>query len=457
MSTVSNRTAFGWGQVLTNPAVLLLVLGWLGLVLGQIRDTSPYFYPYRWWFIALLAASLLTILSRVKFIRYTPEHRCLLVYLTIAAFSCAISLMPEYSFARWCTLLLMFGAVFIGAWSFIQWPQHFRLMVTLAVVSVCLGAISSSWYILEAGRLIPETRFTGAFGKATGTGSFAAAGIPLILWKLRYTQGWLKVFFAGVLGILLYMLIFSGGRAAIVGGLFALSVWLWKHATNWRPAMVAGMFSLVFLSTAGVLTLDMLPEYIVRRETLPTFTGRIPLWKVGLSLFGESPVIGHGYGMTRYVRVYEEFDDRPEGKIVPAPVDLLDLIPGFGSRRLGRTTLHSDHVERLVETGLVGYIPFALFWYFILRRMAAVLQLRPNPDSSLALALGLNVLYVFLDSFMHGALFALNAPGVLLAWVGIVVFIRASEFAIGACAFRPCISSTLSTVSIPARVGLAIR
>ena len=444
-------------QILRSPHAWLIVFSWLGLVLAGIRDTSPIFYPYRWWFIALLAISLLGILTRIKAVRYCAEHRCLLAYLAVAALSCAVSLMPEYSFARWCTLLLMFIAVFIGAWSFAQWRQHFRLLVNLAVASVCIGAIFSSWYILEAGQLIPQTRFTGAFGKATGAGSFAAASIPLILWRLRYSSGWTKVFFGSVFGILLYMLFFSGGRAAIVGGLFAVTIWTWKHAQGLRPAMAAGTFFLVFLTTAGVLTLDMPPEYIIRRETLPTFSGRIPLWKVGISLFLESPVIGHGYGMTRYIRKYSDYEEHLEGKIVPVPVRFLDLIPGFGTAPLGRATLHSDHVERLVETGLLGYVPFALLWYFILRRIAAVFWLPATPDSSLAMALGLNVSYVFLDSFMHGALFALNAPGVLLAWVAIVMFMRASELAVVGCGYRACTSSTLSTASIRGPVVLATR
>jgi hypothetical protein len=168
-------------------------------------------------------------------------------------------------------------------------------------------------------------------------------------------------------------------------------------------------------------------------------------------------VIGHGYGMTRYVRTYSDYEHDLEGKIVPVPVGFVDLIPGLGSARLGRSTLHSDHVERLVETGLLGYVPFALLWYFILRRIAAVFWLPATPDSSLAMALGLNVFYVFLDSFMHGALFALNAPGVLLAWVAIVMFMRASELAVVGCGYRACTSSTLSTASIRGPVVLATR
>ncbi|MGB9618186.1 MAG: O-antigen ligase family protein, partial [Desulfomonilaceae bacterium] len=293
-------------------------------------------------------------------------------------------------------------------------------------------------------------------GKATGTGSFAAAGLPLVLWKVRWSQGRSRVFFLFVLGVLLYLLIFSGGRAAIIGGLAAFIVWTWKHWRSGRLAIFLTVSAIMFLFVSGVLSLDMLPDYIVREESLPTFTGRIPRWKVGLQLFMESPILGHGYGMTRYVRMYEE-GERLTGVIVPGQVTLLDVIPGFGTARLGRMTLHSDHVERLMEMGILGYVPFALFWFFILRRIARVFWLPITYESSLTVALALNVAYVFLDSFMHGALFAINAPGVLIAWFGIATFMAATEKLQVYPRANLCVSSTSSTALTPAPAVLAIR
>jgi len=339
--------------------------------------------------------------------------------------------MPEYSFARLVSFALVFAAVFLGAWVWLQNWAHLRLLVWLLLASIVIGALLSGWYVLESTSLIPDSRFTGAFGKATGTGSFAAAALPLALWKLRYSRGKTKLLFSLVAGMLFYLLVFSGARAALVGGTAAAIVWFWKHRPSFRPALAAAAFLTAFLVVAGIIGLDMLPQYIVRPESLPTFTGRIPRWKAGLALFAESPVIGHGYGMTRYIRLYEE-NESLSGRLVPGRASLLDVIPGFGSVSLGRMTLHSDHVERLVEMGVMGYVPFALFWAFVLRRLVRVFWLRPGLETSLAMALGLNVSYVFLDSFMHGALFAINSGGVIFSWLTIVAFMRASDYVVSA-------------------------
>ncbi|WP_460185626.1 O-antigen ligase family protein [Thermopirellula anaerolimosa] len=370
--------------------------------------------------------SLLAMIFRVAWIPYHREHRWLLVFMCASVLSCFVSPMPEYSLARLLTFILMFITVFIGLWVWLQRPVNVHSFVFVLVATATIGALWCGIYILQLSSLVPETRFTGAFGKATGTGSFCAASLPIILWKARYAGGKQKMLFGLVLAILFYTLIFSGSRSAIIGGLFATMVWLWKHWPKFRPGLLFFPAIVAALFAAEILSLEMLPGYVVRTESLSTFTGRIPRWKAGLSLFEQSPAIGHGYGMTRYIRLFED-GDRLRGTIAPGQVTFLDLIPGVGKARLGRTTLHSDHVERLVEGGIVGYIPFASFWFVIISRFTQVLWRPVNVNNSLALALGLNVCYIFLDSFMHGALFAINSPGTILSWVAIVVFMAASE------------------------------
>ncbi len=417
---------YSYTRLLKDPVAISVAICLLGLFLAGISDIQWLFFPYRWWFLAGLVISLLAMVLRVTAIRYRQEHRWLFAFMFASTLSCLISPMPEYSFARVLTFILMFIAVFIGLWVWLQSPGNLQSVVLLLVATATIGALWSASDILQLSSLIPETRFTGAFGKATGTGSFCAAALPIVLWKTRYSRGKQKLFFVFVLVVLYYTLIFSGARAAIIGGLAATLVWLWKHWANFRPVMFAGIVLVAGLFFTNVLSLDMLPEFIVRKESLPTLTGRIPRWEVGMSLFWDSPLVGHGYGMTRYIRLWEE-DEKLRGVIVPGQMTFLDLIPGLGSARLGRMTLHSDHVERLVEGGVLGYIPFAMFWLMIMRRFIRVLWLPANVSTSLAVALGLNVCYLFLNSFMHGALFAINSPGTVLAWMTIVVFMAAAE------------------------------
>jgi len=418
-----------WLSALRDPAALAVLVGFLGLFLGGLRDIGGWFSPYRWWFVAAIAVGLLAVAARARWVPYRQEHHCLYALMAVSALSCVVSPMPEYSFARLATFVVMFFAVFIAGWAWLQNARNAALVVSLLVLSAVIGALASLYYLAQEGEFIPSQRVTGAFGKATGTGSFAAAALPLVLWKWQYARGKQRLLYGGVLAILGYLLVFSGARAAAVGGIGAATVWFWKHHRGLRVALAGGWALVVSLLLAGVLSFEMLPDYIVREETIPTFTGRIPRWRVGLALFLQSPAIGHGYGMTRYIRLYQE-GEHLRGQLVPAAFSLSDLLPG-SRQRLGRMTLHSDQVERLVETGVAGFVPFALFWYFVMRRVARLLLGPLSPSRSLAIALGLNVSYIFLDSFMHGALFAINAPGTTLSWLVIALFMATSDLAIG--------------------------
>ncbi|MGQ9564279.1 MAG: O-antigen ligase family protein [Thermogutta sp.] len=419
-----------WRWLARDPYTLLAVVSCLAFFLAGVRDLSGIFLPYRWWFLAVFAISMLASAANAFGQLWQPEHRCLLWLIAVGAVSCTISPMPEYSFTRLGTFIVMFLAVFVGAYNWLRRHHNIAIMVHVLLLIVIIGTLLSLHYQwTQFAVLIPQTRLTGAFQKATGTGSFAAAAIPLALWAATYRHGRQKVFYIFIVIGLLYILFFSGARAAIIGGLLATLLWLWKHQRAWRPILVVALFSTCFLATTGVITPDMLPEYIVRKESLPTFSGRIPRWKLGLKLFAESPILGHGYGMTRYIRVTgsDEESGSLEGQIVPGEFRFTDLLPGAGDVRLGRMTLHSDHVERLLETGILGYVPFAMFWFFIVRRMTRLFSLPADVGSSLAIAFGLNVGYIFLDSFMHGTLFAVNAPGTILAWFNICLFMCASQ------------------------------
>ena len=415
-----------WKRVLVDPAALVVMAAGLGLFLSGIRDIGPWFFPYRWWFIVAIALALLSAAARARWIPYRSEHYFLYATMAVAALSCVVSPMPEYSFARLATFILMFFAVFVSGWAWLQDARNLALVVWVLVAMGVIGALASLFYLGGEQGLIPDGRVSGAFGKATGTGSFAAASLPVVLWKWQYSRGKWRLFFGLILAVLAYLLVFSGARAALVGGIAATCVWLWKHHRVLRPALLSGAFLGAMLAAGGVLSLDMLPAYIVRKQSLSTFTGRIPRWQVGWDLFLQSPVIGHGYGMTRYIRLSED-GERLRGEVVPGQFSLMDLLPGSGRVRLGRMTLHSDQVERLVETGILGFVPFAGFWLCVLRRVARVFRSPPSYDRSLAMALGLYVCYIFLDSFMHGALFAINASGVTLQWLVIAVFMAASE------------------------------
>jgi O-antigen ligase len=400
----------------------------LGLFLADISDLNEYVHPYRWVFVGLLATASLGIVASARHIPQRAEHYSLYALMAVSAVSCIVSPMPDYSIQRLASFVLMFLGVFMGAWFWVQRPEKVYLVAHFLLLAVALGVGFSVWELLGEESWIPEGRIAGAFGKATGAGGFAAASLSLALWKRRYARGPWRWVWATILAVLLYLLVFSGARLAILAGLVVCVVWAWKHATSMRPIVLLGSLAVAGVGISGIVTLDMLPGYIVRKETIPTFTGRIPLWRAGLKMFAESPIIGHGYGMTRYATmIMNDPALRELASEEQQSRKAAFLRRAVEARRPVTMTLHSDQVERLAETGILGYAGFAAVWVFVLRRVYRVLRLRPSERNSLAMALGLNVLFAFFNSFFHGAMFAIGAAGTTVTWLGIVVFMAASE------------------------------
>jgi len=423
------RQASPLGTALRSGYGLIAAAALMGLFLGTLRsDIGSWFHPYRWYFLGVLVWGAVLILARSTRFRQTAEHRCLYVLMAVSAASCFVSPEPEYSFARLASFVLMFLGVFVGAWMWVRRPENVLFAVHVLLLMIVVAAAVSALYLAQEPLWGRGERATGAFGKATGAGSFTAAALPILLWKWRYTRGWRHGVLTLCLATLGYLLIFSGARAAILASLGTTTLWSWKHYPRARCVLVALVLLVSVGLSSGFLSLDMLPSYVVREETIPTLTGRLPLWKTGLQIFVGSPMIGSGYGIARHATLV--MDEKALQVYLgdnPKPKTERFVRRAVAERRAGKMTFHSDHVERLLETGIVGYAPFAIFWVLLLRRLWRLVRQPLTPMTSLGISLGLNVMYVLVDSFMHGAMFAIGNAPTTITWLGIVLFMAASE------------------------------
>lgn len=187
---------------------------------------------------------------------------------------------------------------------------------------------------------------TGFFGNAGDLGVamcvvWPLAGFLLFGERRKLLRLFLLVSFAAFLAAILL----CGSRGALVGaGVVALTTW----TRNLRR-----LAATVMILALVVGTLFVLPAANRQRmrsafdwENDPTASIRIGLWKSGLKVFRDYPIIG--VGPWNFNRTYAEYYANSDPNPAPwAP--------------------HSIYLQALSELGLVGTVPLLALWVLLLR------------------------------------------------------------------------------------------
>lgn len=173
-------------------------------------------------------------------------------------------------------------------------------------------------------------------GKILG-GSFPFLLLTFSMAKKQIWKG--ATFLLIILG--LFGIFMTLSRATWAGAVVAFLLWgMHQNRKLTFSALVLFLFSLF---TFGP---DPVAERFARLETqINTMSGRTPIWEVAVKQIKERPLLGYGYGLNIFTKVYEE------GRADP-PED--------------EPTVQHEHnlfLSLLIQTGLIGTLLF--LWIFI--------------------------------------------------------------------------------------------
>lgn len=121
-----------------------------------------------------------------------------------------------------------------------------------------------------------------------------------------------------------------------------LTFLIWGMHQNWKAMTTVLVVFLLSIFSFG-------PESVAERlalleEQKSTISGRTLIWKVGIEQVKERPLLGYGYGLGIFEKVYEEGRTGPgEGEIVAHE--------------------HNLFLSLLIQNGIVGMVLY--FWIFI--------------------------------------------------------------------------------------------
>jgi len=397
---------------------LLLFVGLLCL-LCLVLDIGPIknvLMAGRWGILGVLAVAGLVVGGDAVSKRLTGAHWCLLGLIAIGGASCVWSIDPLYSIQRWFTFLLLYVAIFVGAWSWLQKKQNVILGAEILYQVTLVVTVLSAFHLGGEDILDRTTRATGAMGKATGAGSFAAVSIPIILWKIRYSRGLVRKLAQFALLVQGYLLFFSGARGALLASSAGLLVLLWFNYRAWRPLVVMMSFVMIAFAATGLIGIDMLPDYVVRKESLESGTGRVERAKALLIAFSKRPLQGYGFGTGRLVISYDRdaLETYLAGDMTSRSAVALRKSHELGN--LLEIQPHNDHIERLVETGVFGECCFAGMWFCFFLCIPKLVGAGPGPIPDLGRSLLAVMWFFFTDSLLHSGLFAIGNGPTTVTW-----------------------------------------
>lgn len=266
-----------------------------------------------------------------------PAWLCILAAASLIP--AAFSHLPVQSlivWAQWAALLMLA----ILAASAAARVELRRFYIALSWLAILMGALACAQVALGWGdvagwvapRLRPSLpyRSTGFFGNPNVFG----AVINLVLWPLLFAHpepGLSK--FGRVLHLLAVFALtvalpLTRSRAALLGALFALVVWL---CTKSRRGL-----SLVALAVGAFGAFLMLGGGVFGAEALAGAAGtRWGIWRAAMRLFAERPLVGQGPGTF--------------AELAASPI----MQPDHA---------HNIILQFLAETGLIGTVP--VVWFF---------------------------------------------------------------------------------------------
>lgn len=333
-------------------AALILVLPWLD---GGRSELGRLVLP-------VLAGVALLLWSAAGAMRPPGP---VLVAASVAAVlwpSLAWSTCPDQSLRA----LLMVSSATVVLWvlsSLPGWTGRHLVYAALALSLLACGASA----VLEAlqGQGVPSqwldpplrgrvaVRASGPFENPNLLGGFAALSLPLVLGYCYEVRRWLAALAALGVGAAVIALGLSFSRAGWLGG--AVGLIAAAPAVMRQPRRAH--LRLIPLAAAGLaLMVWQAPSVSARVSTVPspkqgTFAHRLFMWRAGANLWRASPWVGTGPGTyeARYAAA------RPHGVF-----ELYAILTEPGSA-------HSDYVQCLAETGVLGVVVVAGLGWTIFR------------------------------------------------------------------------------------------
>ena len=191
-----------------------------------------------------------------------------------------------------------------------------------------------------------------AWGDSNGVAAIFILFMPVALAQAfagqKRKQFWLYV---GITTVMVALIVCTQSRAGLIGLTTSLVMFAFYSRTALKVARITVLLAIVALPFATQQYLERMNTMAGTDDFIDSARGRITLWKAGLLVFADNPLIGTGF--LTFPEAKMEYVDR-----------FLDLDDEFREsifRIESKRVTHNTYIQLLSDCGLLGAVPFILF------------------------------------------------------------------------------------------------
>jgi len=286
--------------------------------------------------LALVMILVETLQGRRKLTFAWPEGALLLTFLGAAALSCLTALWPRQA-AESLSDLVKMSLVYFFISNCANTERRLRGVMWTVVVCGLIPACGTLKNYLEGNLQEGRAEWVGIFANPNEVAYSLIILIPLALF-LAEGRGFAKrVILLGIVAVYVPAIFVTFSRGGLVALAAVMALYVWRKRSLWMRAVTVAVIAVV-LFYGG--------KYWSRGEDFSALNGdvsfrqRMATSEAGLAMFADHPMFGVGLGCS--VIAWPLY----------APKDLYS-----------RTALvvHNTVIQPLAETGLIGFLAFALF------------------------------------------------------------------------------------------------
>jgi len=289
----------------------------------------------------------------------TTEHTVIFIFCALFPISALWSIGAVVTLAQGAMMISLLVGVFLVMWnSWVDEEDILALCNTLFIVAALMFTLEMVYQLEGLGRTYGAGRYAGVFLNPNGMGTAVAFLGPFVFWKHHSSTNPLTRTYCKTIGVMMAIgLISSGSRSGFLGTVMCLG---FIACYVYRVKLVVlGFFMTIPLVLLYVVsqqldeptTASLMQNRLLRLDTLPNLSDRLPMWEEGFELVKVKPIIGYGYGMSKFANI-----GRADFEMTKAVF------------RLRGANYHNAHLQLALDLGVVGLVLFWFFLFSVLRR-----------------------------------------------------------------------------------------
>lgn len=221
------------------------------------------------------------------------------------------------------------------------------------VVMLCCFGLLAIWGIDQHFR--GNERLEGLGGSAWGDSNGVAATFILFLpaaLSLAFTSEKRKQYWIGlgIAGLMVALVICTKSRSGLIGLAIALASFGYFSRNMFKIAKITIILAIVALPFATQQYLERMNTMAGTSDFRQSALDRISMWKAGLYIFADNPLVGTGF------LTFPEAKMRYEDRFQHLDHDFRASLFRIENKKV----THNTYIQLLSDTGLLGALPFAL-------------------------------------------------------------------------------------------------